>query len=72
LRKNGNTTKLFIDFKKAYVSVRGEVLWSIHIESVKVFSLSLVSTWNPHLIKMCQTETCTSLDRQEFVWHASY
>ena len=38
LRKNGNTMKkvhqLFIDFKKAYVSVRREVLYKILLEFV--------------------------------------
>ena len=53
LRKNGNTTKQcvsFLDFKKAYDSVRGEVMYNILIESV----ISMIFV---RLTKMCLKET---------------
>jgi len=53
LRKNGNTIiyyLLFIDFKKAYDSVRREVLYNILIE----FSIPIKLI---RLIKMCLNET---------------
>ena len=46
--------QLFIDFKKAYDSVRREVLYNILIEYV--IPMKLVS-----LIKMCLTETCSGV-----------
>ena len=52
-RKNGNTTKQCIssiDFKKAYDSVRKEVLYNILIESGIPVKLVM-------LIKMCLNET---------------
>ena len=45
---------LFIDFKKAYDSIRREVLYNILIEYV--IPMKLVS-----LIKMCLTETCSGV-----------
>ena len=39
LRKNGSTMKLFIDFKKAYDSVRREVLYKILIDLVSLRNL---------------------------------
>jgi hypothetical protein len=53
--------QVYMDFKKAYDSVRREVLYSILIESG--IHMKLVS-----LIKMCLNE----MYRQEFVWHVSY
>jgi hypothetical protein len=54
LRKNGNTMKAlhqpFIDLKKAYDSVRREVLYNIFIEFGILFKLV-------RLIKMCLNET---------------
>jgi len=52
LRRNGNTMmhQLFIDFKKAYDSVRKEVLYNILIE----FGVPMKLV---RLIKMCLTET---------------
>ena len=52
LRKNGNTMRhqLFIDFKKAYDSVRREALYNIPIE----FGIPKKLV---RLIKMCLTET---------------
>jgi hypothetical protein len=54
-RKNGTIMRqtvhqLFVDFKKAYDSVRREVLYNIHIE----FGLSMKLV---RLIKMCLNET---------------
>ena len=56
--------QLFIAFKKAYDSVRTEVLYNILIE----FG---IPTKLVRLIKMCLTETCSSPGRQTFVWHVS-
>jgi hypothetical protein len=44
---NETVHQLVVDFKKAYVSVRREVLYSILIES--------------GLIKLCLNETCTKV-----------
>jgi len=57
--------QLFIDFKKAYDSVRWEVLYNILIQSD--INRKLVS-----LIKMCQNEAYSRVCSQAFVSHASY
>jgi hypothetical protein len=54
LEYNGTEHRLFIDFKKAYNSVRREVLYNILIEfgiHRKLFGL----------IKMCLNETCSTM-----------
>jgi hypothetical protein len=51
-RKYGSTMRhLFVDFKKAYDSVRREVLYSILIE----FGVPMIVA---RLIKICISETC--------------
>jgi hypothetical protein len=55
-RKNGNKTvhQLFIDFKKAYDSMRREVLYSILIEFGILMKLA-------GLIKICLNETYSEI-----------
>ena len=57
--------QLFIDCKKAYDTVRREVLYKIAIK----FDIPMKLI---RLIKMCLTETYQSPGRQEFVRHVSY
>ena len=58
---NEEVQQLFTDFKKAYNSVRREVLYNILIESGTTTQLV-------RLIKMCLTEnTWQSPGRQEFI-----
>ena len=57
--------QLFIAFKKAYDSVRREVLYDILME----FGIPMKLV---RLLKMCLKETYSSLHRQEFVWHVFY
>jgi hypothetical protein len=57
---NGTVHQLFIDFKKAYDSVRREVLYSIPIEFGTPKKLVL-------LIKMCLTEAVLDASK-EVVW----
>ena len=52
--------QLFIDFKKAYDSVRREVLYNILTEFVIPKKLI-------RLIKMCLAETYSRIGRQELV-----
>ena len=52
--------QLFIDFKKAYDSVRREVLYNILIEFGVPKKLV-------RLVKMCSTEMFSRACRQEFV-----
>jgi hypothetical protein len=51
---NGTVQQLFMDFKKAYDSVRREVLRNILIESG-------IPTEQPGLIEMCLNETCSTV-----------
>jgi hypothetical protein len=51
---NGTVHQLFIDFKKAYYSVRREVLYSILIEFWIAWKLG-------GLIQMCLNENCSTV-----------
>jgi hypothetical protein len=53
---NETVHQLFIDFKKAYDSVRKEVLYNIFI---------VWNTYEIRLIKMCLNETCTKVHRDK-------
>jgi hypothetical protein len=54
LENNGIVHKLFIDFKKAYDSVRREVLYNILTE----FGIPRKTVW---LIKICLNETYSTM-----------
>jgi hypothetical protein len=51
---NGTVHQLFIDFKKAYDSVRKEMLYSILTEFV-------VPMKSVRLVEMCLNETCSKV-----------
>ena len=62
---NEEEHQLITDFKKAYDSVRREVLYDILME----FGIPMKLV---RLLKMCLNETYSSLHRQEFVRHVFF
>jgi hypothetical protein len=62
---NGTVHQLFINFLKAYDSVRREVLYNILIEFGIPRKLA-------GLIQMCLNETCRTVRTGKSVWHVSY